>query len=300
MSTAEIISEISPELLAESYRYCEKIARDQARNFYYSFLTLPHDQKLSMCAIYAFMRTTDDVSDEEGDPSDKKQQLNSWRISLESALTGKYGTSKILPAFHHTLIRYQIPPKYIRDLIDGAEMDLTISRYDTWSDLQNYCYKVASVVGFICLYVWGFDESEGKAILYGNACGLAFQLTNILRDISEDSQRNRVYLPQEDLMRYHVSEQTLQAGKMNQDLYSLLEFETERAECLYNEAEKLIPLVHPSGRPTLRIMIRIYRGILDDIKLNNYDVFSRRARASTLSKLRIVFSEWVNSKLKRK
>lgn len=285
------------DILTDSYRYCEHVARTQAKNFYYSFVTLPPERKAAMCAIYAFMRYSDDVSDEAAADRSKSDEMRVWRAALERALDGDYGDSLILPAFHDVVKKYSIPVRYFHELIDGTEMDLIKNRYETWKELHQYCYRVASVVGFVCIHVWGFDESDGKALEYSEACGLAFQLTNILRDVKEDAGRDRIYLPAEDMRRFGVTEADLKNGMMNDGFRALMQFEAERAREYYRQAHALFPLVHKPGRPTLSIMLKIYRGILDSIERSNYDVHTRRARVSTPRKLGIVASAWVASRL---
>lgn len=282
-----------------SYAHCEHVAKTQARNFYYSFLTLPPDRKAAMCAIYAFFRYSDDVSDEAVAQGSKPEKMKQWRAALEAAFAGEYGESLILPAFHDTVKRYQIPVRYFHDLIDGTEMDLTTNRYETFAELHRYCYLVASVVGFVCLHVWGFDTANGKALEYAEACGLAFQMTNIMRDVGEDAERDRIYLPHEDLRRFGVSEQDIKSGVVSENFRALMQFEAERARRFYREAEKLTPLIDAASRPTFGIMLRIYSGILDSIERNNYDVHSRRARVSTPKKLGIVAQAWIGSRFSR-
>jgi 15-cis-phytoene synthase len=290
---------VTPERLAESYRYCEMVAKTQAKNFYYSFVTLPPERKAAMCAIYAFMRYSDDVSDEAAEDRTKAEEMKTWRQALDKAFAGEYGESLILPAFHDTVQKYGIPVRYFHDLIDGTEMDLTKNRYATWEELREYCYRVASVVGFVCIHVWGFEEADGKTLEYAEACGLAFQLTNILRDVKEDAERDRIYLPQEDLQRFGVTEEELKQGVVSEKFRALMRFEAERAQGFYAQAERLFPLVHPPGRPTLKIMMQIYRGILESIERNGYDVHSRRARVSTPKKLGIVAGAWFASRFRR-
>lgn len=281
-----------PSQLAESYRYCEQIAKTQARNFYYSFVTLPPEKKAAMCAIYAFMRYSDDVSDEAAADATKADRMHAWRAALDRAFAGDYGDNLILPAFHDTVKQYNIPARYFHELINGTEMDLTKNRYETFEELHQYCYRVASVVGFVCIHVWGFDDPDGKTMEYAEACGLALQLTNILRDVKEDTERDRIYLPREDLERFGVSEDDLRKGAMTDGFRKLMIFEAERAADYYRQAQDLFPRIHSDGRSTLAIMIKIYHGILEDIIRNNYDVFSRRARVSTPRKLGIVASAW--------
>jgi phytoene synthase len=175
-------------------------------------------------------------------------------------------------------------------------MDLNTNRYESFEDLHRYCYLVASVVGFVCIHVWGFDAADGKALEYAEACGLAFQLTNIMRDVNEDALRDRIYLPREDLNRFGVTEEDVKQGVVSQPFRSMMQFECERARQYYREAQKLTPLIEPAGRATYGIMMRIYRGILDSIERNGYDVHSRRARVSTPKKLGIVAQAWIGSR----
>ncbi len=299
MTTSLSSAAVPPERLAESFRYCEHVARTQAKNFYYSFLTLSPERKAAMCAIYAFMRYSDDVSDEAAEDKTKAVEMLEWRQALDRAFAGDYGDSLILPAFHETVLHYNIPSSYFHDLIDGTEMDLTKTRYATWDELHQYCYRVASIVGFVCIHVWGFDARDGRAMRYAESCGLAFQLTNILRDIKEDADRDRIYLPQEDLQRFGVTEQELKQGELTDRFRALMQFEADRAKEYYRQARELFPLIDRAGRPTLSIMLNIYRGILDSIEDHNYDVYSQRARVSTVKKLSIVASAWFSSRLQR-
>lgn len=284
------------ERLAASYRRCEQVARTEARNFYFSFLPLPPDKRAAMCAVYAFMRASDDMTDDPAAAGDRQAALDRWRRSLEGALKGEFGGSEILPAFADTVRRFEIPHRYFWELIDGAAMDLTTTRYATWAELRRYCYLVASVVGFVCIHVWGFDPAGGKALEQAEACGLAFQLTNILRDVAEDAGRGRIYLPLEDLERFNVTEEQIFAGRMDERFRALMAFEAERARGFYEASEGLAALVRPGGRASLSIMRSIYRGILDEIVRAGYQVFGRRASVSTPRKLAIVASAWLSSR----
>ena len=281
--------------LADSFKHCEYVAKTQARNFYYSFLTLPREKKAAMCAIYAFMRYSDDVSDDVS--LNKAEQMATWNRALEESFRGEYGNNRILPAFHATAKKYQIPEKLFHELIEGTRWDLTKTRYSTFDELYQYCYRVASIVGFVCIHVWGFEPADGDAMRFAEACGLAFQLTNILRDVKEDVERDRIYLPQEDLVRFGVSSSEIEAGKMTPALTELIRFEVSRAKEFYLEAEKLTPLLHKDGKATYTVMLKIYRGILDEIELANYDVFSRRASISAGKKLSILSSALFRAKL---
>jgi phytoene synthase len=285
--------------LERSYEHCKHVAKTQARNFYYSFTVLPPEKKAAMCAIYAFMRYSDDISDEAALSQDRREMLPRWRDALDRAFEGDYGDSLILPAFHDTAVRYAIPKRFFHELIDGTEMDLSRTRYPTFPDLYDYCYHVASVVGFVCIHVWGFTagHSPEEAYIPAESCGLAFQLTNILRDVKEDAQRGRIYLPEEDLQQFGVAESDLLEGRIDDRFHDLMRFEAARAREYYQKALSLIPMIDPVSRPTFVIMYRIYRGLLDRIEQTGYKVFDERASLSTSKKVGIVAQAWLGSHL---
>lgn len=284
--------------LAQSYEYCRRVAKTQARNFYYSFTVLPPEKREAMCAIYAFMRYCDDISDEAASDQTKQNQMLSWRAALDRAFEGDYGDSRILPAFHDTARKYDISIEFFHDLIDGAEMDLTTTRYETFEELHRYCYRVAAVVGFVCIHVWGFTGGDA-AYAPAEACGIAFQLTNILRDLREDAERDRIYLPLEDLRRFRYSEDDLMGGVVDSRFHEMMRFEAERARRYYEQALDLIPMLSPEGKVTYRVMYDIYRGLLDRIEAQDYNVFAMRARLSPIRKAGIVAQAWLNSRLQR-
>lgn len=284
-------------LLARSYAECRRIARTQARNFYYSFLVLPPEKQAQMCAVYAFMRYCDDLSDEEG-RGDKAARLCAWRQALERALAGNFGENLILPAFQDTVARCGIPARFLHDVIDGAEMDLTTTRYETFKDLRQYCYRVAGAVGLVCIHVWGFDGGV-DAYKPAESCGLAFQLTNILRDVREDAQRGRIYLPREDLRRFNLTDEEILSSEYDDRFRALMRFEADRAEHYYREALVLERMLHPVGRPTFRTMWRIYHELLRAIIASDYRVLDRRIRVSTARKVGILAQEWLAGRLTR-
>src|SRR5215469_3432747 len=189
-----------------SYAYCRRVAR-RAKNFYYSFLLLSGHQRKAMCAIYAFMRYCDDLSDE---PGANRAAIERWHGEMEDALDGRFSGHPVWPAFHHTVRRFGIPHQYFREMIEGVSSDLEPRRIETFDELYRYCYQVASVVGLTTIHIFGFDTRT--ALPLAEKCGVAFQLTNILRDIREDAGRDRIYLPAEDLRRFAVSEEDLRAG----------------------------------------------------------------------------------------
>ncbi len=262
--------------LRESYRYCCRLAKREARNFYYSFLLLPPGRRRSMCALYAFMRHTDDLADEPGEAGRKSLALNAWRSELDGVLDGRPGAWPGLPALADTMARYKIPRSLLHDVIEGVSMDIVPRRFDTFDQLFDYCYHVASVVGLSCIHIWGYRSENGKAEQLAISCGIALQLTNIMRDVREDAQNGRVYLPREDLERFEVTPEELSADRPSDRVRALLAFQGERAYSYYEQANGLIPLVDAVGRPVLRTIVGIYRSLLDEIVRRDYNVLGER------------------------
>ncbi len=262
-----------------SYDYCRRVARKRARNFYYSFLLLSAQQRSGMCAIYAFMRYCDDLSDE---PGANRAAIDRWRAQLQDALEGRFSGHPLWPAFHHTVRRFAIPHEYFYEMIAGVASDLEPRRMETFAELYRYCYQVASVVGLTIVHIFGFDTR--KVLPLAEKCGVAFQLTNILRDIKEDAERGRIYLPLEDLERFGVNPGGLTAGNRSEPFLRLMRFEAARARSYYEESLPLLDLVHPRSRPSLWALITIYSRLLERIESRNYDVFSERVRLSALEK----------------
>jgi phytoene synthase len=235
-----------------------------------------------MCALYAFMRVADDLTDGPEAVAEKTSALEDWRRQLDFALAGVY-YHPLHPAFHHTVDKYGIPRRYLDDVLDGVGMDLDTDRYDTFVDLYRYCYRVASAVGLACIHIWGFREEEARS--YAESAGIALQLTNILRDLSEDVGRGRVYLPREDLERFDYSVADLEQGRRDGHFRELMRFQVERARGYYEAAAPLADLLTPAGRSVFLVMLRTYRGLLEAIVRHDYDVFSHRVRLSRLRKL---------------
>jgi phytoene synthase len=264
----------------ESYAFCEDVARRQAKNFYYSFLLLDADRRRAMCAVYAFMRYCDDLSDAEG-VADRAASIARWRDDLAAALSGATPDNAVWPAFVDTVTRYRIPHRYFFEMIDGVSSDLEPRRIATFAELYDYCYHVASVVGLTIIHIFGFDRNE--ALELAEKCGIAFQLTNVLRDVREDAENNRVYLPEEDLKRFNVKRLVPSA-----ELKRLLEFEADRARAYYRESAPLVELVHPQSRASLRALIGIYSRLLERIVASDYDVMARRIRVPAWEKIWIL------------
>jgi len=274
---------MGPELIA-SYRSAEAVARSRS-NFYYSFVVLPLEKRRAFCAVYAFMRHCDDISDGEASLEDKRKMLRGWRSQLDLAYSGDSAENPILPAFRDTVRNFSIPVEYFHWIIDGAEMDLNAHQYETFDALYKYCFNVASAVGLVCLQIFGFVEERAKK--YAEQCGIAFQLTNILRDIKEDAERGRIYIPGEDLRKFGYLAEEIQQGVLDERFRKLMRFETERAREYYSEARKLLPLVEKESKPALWAMIEIYQRILDRIAQRQFDVFHDRVHLASSEKIGI-------------
>lgn len=271
--------------LARSYTYCETLARREAGNFYNGFRVLPRGQRLAMCALYAFMRIADDLSDEPGSVDSKRRQLAGWRAGLRAASAGRF-SHPLHEALHHTIHSFGVPLRYLEDVIDGVEMDLEPVTFDTFADLRVYCYRVASAVGLACIHVWGFTDDRARG--YAESAGLAFQLTNILRDLGEDAARGRVYLPRDELTRFGYDAAGLGRGVRDQRFHDLMRFQVERARNHYREAKPLAALLPPPGRAVFLVLSRTYAALLDAIERRDYDVFSSRVCVSRWKKLCLV------------
>ena len=261
--------------IAESYAACRKIAKERARNFYYSFGLLPKHKSDAMCAIYAFMRYCDDLSDE---PGAQRASMEQWRRALDAALDGEFDGHAVWPAFHDTVQRFAIPRAYFHEMIDGVSSDLTPQRHTTEAELYRYCYQVASVVGLTIIHIFGFRDP--KALELAGKCGQAFQLTNIIRDVREDADMGRVYLPGIDIGNLASCKPILRA-------------QGARARAFYGESMPLIGMVDKDSRASLWALIEIYSRLLAKIEASDYDVLIERVRLSAPAKVLVVLQAYL-------
>jgi phytoene synthase len=239
-----------------------------------------------MCVLYAFMRHTDDLADDPATSVDERRsRLEEWRAQLKTALNGGPPRGKILPALVDVIARHRVPDEYLREVIAGVESDLAPRQFETFDDLSRYCYQVAGAVGLCCIHVWGFDDERARACAVD--CGLALQLTNILRDLGEDARLGRIYLPQCDLRQFGYSATDLKSHVRNDAFRELMRFEISRARQFYERGAQLHDYLPRPGRRILSAMLRIYGGLLDEIERRDYDVYSCRVRLSTTRKLAI-------------
>ncbi len=274
--------------LEQSHAYCERVSRRRAKNFYYSFLLLPRPKRQAMCAIYAFMRECDDRSD---GPDAALEKVAEWRAGLDAALAGDAPHHPIWPAFVDTARRYNIPARYFHEMIDGVSSDFETKTISTFDELYRYCYLVASIVGLTIIHIFGFEDP--KALGLAEKCGVAFQLTNILRDVREDSGNGRVYLPADDLARFGVKPEELNQTRLTPTLRDLFLFEATRARSYYTESRPLLGMVHRDSRPALWALMEIYSRLLARIEAEGYPVLERRVSLPAREKLGIVLRAWL-------
>jgi phytoene synthase len=298
------MSEARSAELNAAYAHCRAIAKREAKNFYYSFVALPKHKSDAMCAIYAFMRKADDLSDDESLSLDERRAaMAEWTAGWRASVYGRT-SDPILLAVHDTQSRFGIPDELLEQLVAGTTLDLEPQQgvvtllldgssyqvYETFNELYRYCYLVASVVGLVCIQI--FEYTDPRAELLAEHTGIAFQLTNILRDIREDAERGRIYLPLEDMAAAGTSTESLRlAVRGNQPspaLMGLLQTEIARAQQYYRASDELIPLLAPDAQPAMRVLVRIYHRLLDRIAASPAAVFCERVSVPTPQKLAIL------------
>src|SRR5580692_9329366 len=289
----------APPQLVMAYSVCKGITRTAAKNFYYAFLVLPRRKREALCAVYAFMRRCDDISD---DPTlsllDRRQKLDTWLAALHRAQQGEPTDDPILLALTDAQRRFSIPAGLLDELAHGTAMDieeaeasaptvpgLTV-QYKTFEDLRLYCYRVASVVGLVCIHVFGYRDPAAEPL--AERCGLAFQLTNIIRDVKEDAAMGRIYLPEEDLAKSGLAVSDVLSMTDASRLRPVLALEAERAREFYVSGDELIAYIAEDSQPALWVLINIYRSLLEKIAVKQYDVFTAKVALSTWEKLRIL------------
>jgi phytoene synthase len=283
--------------LNAAYAVCREIARREAKNFYYAFVALPEPRRNAICAIYAFMRQADDLADDDSLPRDeRRRRLDAWLDGWHGVCHGGDSSDLVFIAVQDAVARFNIPLNLLDELVAGVTMDLdqvssdTPDTYATFGDLYRYCYLVASVVGLVCIHIFGYSDPRAEKL--AEETGIAFQLTNILRDVAEDTARNRVYLPLEDLAAHGVSLDSLllraPSAPPTANERALLATIAQRARVFYWSAQELLPLIDIESRPALWVLVAIYHGLLKRIRRADYDVFSQRACVPMPQKLFIM------------
>jgi 15-cis-phytoene synthase len=300
----------APPQLIMAYSVCRGITRANAKNFYYAFLVLPKRKREALCAVYAFMRRCDDIAD---DPTlsleERRFKLNTWLDALHRAQQGEPSDDPILLALTDAQRRYNIPAGLLDELAMGTAMDVADAQisqrmdedepgfaspaipgltvqYQTFEDLKQYCYRVASVVGLVCIHIFGYRDPAAEPL--AEQCGLAFQLTNIIRDVREDAAMGRVYLPQEDLVRFNLSAADLLSAPDPAGFRGLLAFEADRAREFYQSGDQLGAYISEDSQPALWVLVNIYRALLEKIAKREYDVFTAKVSLTAREKLRIL------------
>lgn len=291
----------APPQLVMAYSVCKGITRTAAKNFYYAFLVLPRRKREALCAVYAFMRRCDDITD---DPKlslpERRQKLDAWLDDLHRAQQGNPTDDAILLALTDAQRRYAIPAGLLDELAVGTAMDVEVSEssvqttstpgltihYKTFEDLRLYCYRVAAVVGLVCIHIFGYRDPAAESL--AERCGLAFQLTNIIRDVKEDAGMGRVYLPEEDLAKFNLSVAELLSAPDAARFRPLLALEADRAREFYTAGDELISYISEDSQPALWVLITIYRSLLEKIAAKQFDVFTAKVSLSTSEKLRIL------------
>jgi len=269
-----------------SYEQCKNYTRNYAKSFYFSSFLLPKEKRNAAYAVYTFCRYADNIVDSSKNESAEKIEslFTNLRGFLDEVYSGKIFTGENFSAFADTVRKYKIPQHYFLELIEGVCFDTKHNRYQTFAELENYCYKVASVVGLIMTEVFGY--SHKTALPYAIYLGKAMQLTNILRDIYEDYTMNRIYLPQDELEYFEYSENDIKNKVLNEDFIMMMRFNIDRAKAYYEFASHGIPyLTNDGSRTTVVLMYKIYSGILNEIENHNYDIYSQRRYVSTTEKL---------------
>ena len=283
---------VQATVLEEAYAHCQRVTKAEAKNFYYAFVTLPKAKRQAIYAVYAFCRLCDDIADEPLPVDEKRRKLREVDVALEHARDGN-PDGPVYSALAHAVREYGIPWEDLSEVARGVEMDLTLSRYETFEDLATYCYRVASVVGIICIHIFGFTDPVARE--YAVDLGLGMQLTNILRDIKEDAEMDRVYLPQEELRRFGYPEEALMAGETSDEFTRLMRFQVARARGYFDSGKRLLPLLPVRSRACPAVLGGLYSRVLDRIEQRDYDVFERRVSLQTREKLFLAVRLWLQS-----
>ena len=280
--------------IEQAYQHCQHVAKEQARNFYYAFVTLPLKKRRAIYAAYAFCRLCDDIADADLPLEAKVDELAYLQQQLEQSFRNE-PNGPVFTALRDASDTFAIPMDYFLEVMRGARMDLTYSRYQTFDELKSYCYGVASAVGLICIQVFGYKDPSARD--YAVDLGLAMQLTNILRDVKEDAQRGRIYLPLDEMREFGYSEEELFDDAINPAFLDLMAFQVRRAREYFDRGRQLIPLLSHRSRACPAILYGIYSRVLDRIERLGYNVFNGRIGLATSEKVLLTAKIWIQSLL---
>ena len=284
---ADMASEID-----RAYDHCRRVAKEHAKNFYYAFRTLPPAERRAIYSIYAFCRYCDDVADDDDLPLDEKRRLLAeTRGRLRDS--SRESEDPVFLALGSTTRTFGVPRRHLEEVIRGVETDLSVSRFQSFDQLRDYCYLVASAVGLICIEVVGYEDPVARK--YAIDLGIAMQLTNVMRDVKEDMDRGRIYLPLDDISSFGYSEQDLMDGRRNESFRRLMAFQAERARGYFDSGARLFPLLSRESRACAAVLHQLYSRILDRMESSGYDVFERRIGLRTSEKLLLTAKLWIGS-----
>ena len=278
--------------LERAYEHCRQVTRSRAKNFYYAFRTLPARKRRAVYAAYAFCRICDDIADGDRPLDEKRRLFSDTRQLLRQSHDGTVA-HPVFAALGDTAAAFDIPAHYFEEVIEGVEMDLASRRYQNFDELRTYCYKVASTVGLICIEVFGYKHPIAKE--YAVDLGLAMQLTNIMRDVKEDAQRGRIYIPLDEIASSGYSEPELDNGVVNEAFRNLMRLQAERARRYFTSGRHLIPLLAPQTRACPAVLLAVYSGILNRIEASGFNVFQQRIGLSSTEKLLLMARLWAAS-----
>ena len=272
--------------------YCQDKAAASGSSFYYSFLFLPPERRRAITALYAFCREVDDAVDESSDAQLAATKLAWWRQEVAGLYAGN-PRHPVTQALEPHLKTFSLSQQHLNEIISGMEMDLTQTRYLDWKGLERYCYHVAGVVGLLAARIFGY--SDPRTLDYARSLGIAFQLTNIVRDVGEDARKNRIYLPMEDLQKFGVPAADILGLRQSEAFAKLMHFEAERARAHYDEAFRALPAADRKAQRPGLIMAAIYRAILEEVERDGFAVLHRRVSLTPLRKLWIAWKTWVTA-----
>lgn len=273
----------------EAYQFCQQITKREAKNFYYGFISLPEPKRHAIYAAYAFSRQCDDAVDCQSSAAEKLRAITQAKQRLQQCYADQ-AADPVTVALHDAVTRYPIPSAYFEALIEGMAMDIETARYRSFEALRGYCYRAASAIGLICIEIFGYRQPQAKT--FAVDLGIAMQLTNILRDLREDAERGRIYLPQQELRDFGVSEEDILAGRVNDQFRALMRYQARRARKYFASGIRLLPLLPPRSRMCTAVLQGLYAEILDRIEAANYDVYRKRISLSTLEKTQLTAWLW--------
>ncbi|MBN9696628.1 MAG: presqualene diphosphate synthase HpnD [Zoogloea sp.] len=275
--------------MTDPHAYCQEKAASSGSSFYYSFMFLPPERRQAITALYAFCREVDDVVDECHDMQIAQTKLDWWRNEVRQIHEGS-PTHPVGQALKDVSTRFNLPREQLLEIIDGMQMDLQQTRYLDWKALHLYCYRVASVVGLLSAEIFGYTNRQ--TLKYAHDLGLAFQLTNIIRDVGEDARRGRIYLPIEELQKFNVPARQILDGKHDDNFRQLMAFQASRARQMYDQAFAQLPAEDRKAQRPGLIMAAIYRTLLDEIEADGFQVLDRRTSLTPLRKIWIAGRTW--------